>query len=142
MPDHNHTVKLSRECGFHSEGAPACCGGRKGWRHLKRSVTDQVLHFNFNYPHAREAEHLFGLASSRCASPWRCHHLCEALPSTHKSMAWQQPHQAPTQPAHQQWGCSPRVPTAPQCRESPVEGTSVKPCWIIDSQVPCLIQKP
>jgi len=87
LPDHNHTVKLSWKCGFRSEGAPACCGGKEERRHFKRSVTDQVLHFNFNYPHTVEAEHLSGLASPRCASPWQCHHPGEPSPSDRKSVA-------------------------------------------------------
>lgn len=42
----------------------------EGRRHLKRSVIDQVLHFNFNHPLPGKAKHLSGLALPLWASLW------------------------------------------------------------------------
>lgn len=64
-----------------------------------------------------------------CVRPY--HALTKAQPGSSHTK------HPPSQPAHQQWGCSLHVPTAPQRRECPVEGTSVKPCWLIDRQVLC-----
>lgn len=123
LPDHNHTVKLSQKCGFCSEGAAACCGGREGWRHLKRSVIDQVLHFNFNYTHGAKAEHLSGLASSHCASSWQCHHLgasfYQAITRAWPSIAGSSHAEHPTLPAGWTQSFSPWVPSAAQCRAAP-----------------------
>lgn len=123
LPDHNHTVKLSQKCGFCSEGAAACCGGREGWRHLKRSVIDQVLHFNFNYTHTAKAERLSGLASSHCASSWQCHHLgvspYQAIMRAWPSTAGSSHTEHPAQRAGGTQSFSPRVPGAAQCRAAP-----------------------
>lgn len=64
-----------------------------------------------------------------CVRPY--HALTKAQPGSSHTK------HPPSQPAHQQWGCSLHVPTAPQRRECPAEGTSVKPCWLIDRQVLC-----